>query len=314
MDWLGVRMEVGVTATAGGVSCLMGGCDWRWDGPGDRAAAIEAHRLEEHDYIPAFRFSVRTDEARDSLNAMDDLFTQRELRGAGGDVVDQADELEDDVGVDEQEEELETEVDAAASGFATTDEGPEPEPEQEVEQVGNKRSRRTWTEAEILQAINDWAAAHDGAPPTADDWRNAGDHPTYTTVVRVCGSWGSAMRAAGFEPRSRGGDRSSTREPQGRETEATPRSPSPSPSPQDAVDDDVSDDLPGPGVGTDGAGSRVDDYAAWLAERVDVAALERELEDLERQVLVLTRKADACHQIIAAVRKLDQLEDEEAAA
>lgn len=71
-----------MTATLGnGVSCIIGGCEWRFDGGriDEQVAAIEAHRAEEHDYIPTHRFSVRSDEGRAALEAMDDLFTQREL-------------------------------------------------------------------------------------------------------------------------------------------------------------------------------------------------------------------------------------------
>lgn len=86
MDWLGVKVEVDVSATIdrGGVSCLIGGCEWRWDGLGDRAAAIEEHRADEHAHIPAFKFSVRTDAGRAALEAMDDLLADdgRLLDGA----------------------------------------------------------------------------------------------------------------------------------------------------------------------------------------------------------------------------------------
>jgi hypothetical protein len=68
---------------------------------------------------------------------------------------------------------------------------------------------------QIVTAIRNWAGTH-GGPPRVSDWRNVTDPdfiakygrgwPSYLTVIRYSseGTWDSAMRDAGFEPRGRG--------------------------------------------------------------------------------------------------------------
>jgi hypothetical protein len=79
--------------------------------------------------------------------------------------------------------------------------------------------RKTWTRAACLLAIREWAAEY-GDPPAIPDWSTAhaesvlGDYdrarrfreaegrwPSFGTVIRNCGGWNAAIRAAGFEPR-----------------------------------------------------------------------------------------------------------------
>lgn len=64
---------------------------------------------------------------------------------------------------------------------------------------------RAWTFPEIVEAIREHARAHEDRPPTTEEWRYAGEgHPTYSRVVRVCGSWPDAIEQAGY-PRPRRG-------------------------------------------------------------------------------------------------------------
>lgn len=50
----------------------------------------------------------------------------------------------------------------------------------------------------VLQAIRDWAASHDGQPPSSLMWSSTGDgaHPSYTQVIAICGSWPDAIEEA----------------------------------------------------------------------------------------------------------------------
>jgi hypothetical protein len=88
----------------------------------------------------------------------------------------------------------------------------------------NGAARKVWTREAIIAAIEEWNAIH-GEHPRVCDWnptqaRRLGRalHPAYVneperwphyqTVLRefgVVGGWARAMRAAGFEPRGRGG-------------------------------------------------------------------------------------------------------------
>lgn len=70
---------------------------------------------------------------------------------------------------------------------------------------------KVWTAEAVVAAMRRWADAHDGRPPTADDWHHAGDgYPSASTVYShggsPFGSWSDALEAAGF-PRPRQGQR-----------------------------------------------------------------------------------------------------------
>lgn len=77
-----------------------------------------------------------------------------------------------------------------------------------------------WTRDAIICAIQDWAAEHDGEPPTAQDfdpgivsahlrpaWRarwEPGRWPHFSGIQKRFGTWNNAVRAAGFTPRGTG--------------------------------------------------------------------------------------------------------------
>ena len=79
-------------------------------------------------------------------------------------------------------------------------------------------ARKVWTVEAVIDAIQDWAEEY-GEPPRQIDWnphvaRKRGQEalarrfedargcwPASSTVVRACGSWNAAIRAAGFKPR-----------------------------------------------------------------------------------------------------------------
>lgn len=64
-----------------------------------------------------------------------------------------------------------------------------------------------WTRARVVDAIHAWACQH-GRPPVYGDWwpRAQPDPrwPSMRTVTRCCGSFGAALRAAGYQPGNRG--------------------------------------------------------------------------------------------------------------
>lgn len=68
------------------------------------------------------------------------------------------------------------------------------------------RPGRYWTKERVIKAIQDWAASHDGKPPTATQWQHAKDgHPAATTVYGSLSefpSWNDAIAQAGFTPRA----------------------------------------------------------------------------------------------------------------
>lgn len=58
----------------------------------------------------------------------------------------------------------------------------------------------TWTEPEIIAALQAWAQAH-GRSPWQNDWRKASAcHPQELTVTARLGSWERALRLAGLPP------------------------------------------------------------------------------------------------------------------
>lgn len=300
MDFLGVR----VTVTAPIAICLVGGCDWRWDGEGDRAAVIEEHRLDEHDYIPRHRFSVRT-----SLNGVDGY---DELDQVARDCATARCDREADSGSDfcrdcdeglrlaaERAGHVTTPIDAFAERVRDT------KPEEEVETVP---ARRQWTRETIIEAVQKFAAEH-GRPPKADEWvRSSLDHPTQSTVYQRFGNWGDAIVAAGFERPVRGGKRgnanaakrSSVRGPKAREAGLTSPLPAASSSPSlPEGDGAVARVSPGPGLSPE-AGSRTDeDYVTSLG--IDVARLQAEIVRLDEIVVEAEGRRDALQAIVDAL-------------
>jgi hypothetical protein len=62
-----------------------------------------------------------------------------------------------------------------------------------------------WTREQVILAIRAWAKAHDGRPPTHEQWQCAATkHPTSSTVQWHFGTWNVAIEAAGFQPRRKG--------------------------------------------------------------------------------------------------------------
>lgn len=77
--------------------------------------------------------------------------------------------------------------------------------------------RTFWTREKIVEAIQRWAATHDGVPPTAKRWNKGQARrfghpewaremeqfgaPTVYSVQDLFGSWNAAIAAAGFSPR-----------------------------------------------------------------------------------------------------------------
>jgi hypothetical protein len=73
---------------------------------------------------------------------------------------------------------------------------------------GETGKRRTiyWTTERIIEALQQWAHAHDGKPPAARDWVTTGvNHPTNKTVQERFGSWNAGLEAAGFWARGHWG-------------------------------------------------------------------------------------------------------------
>ena len=61
----------------------------------------------------------------------------------------------------------------------------------------------TYTDEELLDALREYAADHDGRPPTRAEADDPGDLPGAKTYKRRFGSWNEALEAAGFAPHER---------------------------------------------------------------------------------------------------------------
>jgi hypothetical protein len=78
--------------------------------------------------------------------------------------------------------------------------------------VGAAAPVRSWDRDEVIDAIKRFAARGDDQPPTRRDWMHATDeHPNYAMAVKVFGSWGDAVEAAGFTKPTRGTRRAGAR-------------------------------------------------------------------------------------------------------
>src|SRR5262245_31349547 len=61
--------------------------------------------------------------------------------------------------------------------------------------------RGEWTRDQTIHAFQAWQRRH-GETPIYRDWQKATlDHPGYTTVKRLFGTWHNAVTAAGLQPR-----------------------------------------------------------------------------------------------------------------
>lgn len=66
----------------------------------------------------------------------------------------------------------------------------------------------TWTRDSIITAFGDYARGSGGAPPSAVEWQNPGaGYPCSATVIRLFGTWNTAIEEAGFYPRGPYGQR-----------------------------------------------------------------------------------------------------------
>lgn len=66
-----------------------------------------------------------------------------------------------------------------------------------------QRPQATWSNEEIIAALQEWAAAH-GRPPNASEWlAGSPDRPGSLCVRRRFGSWERALRKAGIKPNHR---------------------------------------------------------------------------------------------------------------
>jgi hypothetical protein len=65
--------------------------------------------------------------------------------------------------------------------------------------AGLEPAYRTWTRAQIVEALRAWADAQ-GRPPQHPDWhKHSHDHPAAATVSRRFGGWQRALQAAGLD-------------------------------------------------------------------------------------------------------------------
>jgi hypothetical protein len=71
-----------------------------------------------------------------------------------------------------------------------------------------------WTREQLIERLQDWAAAHDGNAPTSYDWRLATDEwPTTDNVMKLFGSWRAGVEAAGLRIRRRSPEELGHQEP-----------------------------------------------------------------------------------------------------
>lgn len=85
-------------------------------------------------------------------------------------------------------------------GMVEVPDPPRPDPE-EAKPLPLLQPAVVYTRVECLQAICDWAADHDGEPPSISEWNAAGCRPSHSTIADRCGGWSTAIREAGFEPK-----------------------------------------------------------------------------------------------------------------
>jgi transposase len=58
----------------------------------------------------------------------------------------------------------------------------------------------TWTEEDIIDAMREWAAAHDGIPPRSTDWRKVKDgYPSFNATIIKRVGWNELLLRAGCQ-------------------------------------------------------------------------------------------------------------------
>ena len=69
--------------------------------------------------------------------------------------------------------------------------------------LADASSKRHYTDAELLDALREFADDHDGKPPTFTEADAKDEFPATATFANHFGSWNAAIEAAGFAPRDR---------------------------------------------------------------------------------------------------------------
>ena len=64
-----------------------------------------------------------------------------------------------------------------------------------LEQLGHQAAWTPVTDDEIIDALRSWTAEHGGGP-TCPEWRQSGQRPGASTIIRRYGSWNAAVQAA----------------------------------------------------------------------------------------------------------------------
>lgn len=59
-------------------------------------------------------------------------------------------------------------------------------------------TRQKYNREKLVECIQQWTKAHDGIPPTAEDFRNNPKYPSTTTYRNMFGNWNNALIAAGL--------------------------------------------------------------------------------------------------------------------
>ena len=67
--------------------------------------------------------------------------------------------------------------------------------------------QRRWTKEEVIEALREWGAEHDGLPPTHKELTAGNGLPSFSTVTKLFGSVSAAYLKAGIAPRPIGVNR-----------------------------------------------------------------------------------------------------------
>lgn len=212
------RKECSVSVIATRRWCRINGCGFEPD--------------EGSEFCRTHRFSANDANGRDLLDRMDAGEPVTPTRAIDVPFVSPGDEPDEIEEREPQADEVAGEVAGAHdSASAQASQEPEPsrssstpEPEEEPEMVetapANGRAHK-WTPEIVIAAIQRWAREN-GRPPTQRDWLRRGDyHPAFSSAAKTFGgSWGAALKAAGFENPRKGSRRGTTGAPTVRATDA----------------------------------------------------------------------------------------------